>query len=982
MKKRTKLLISYLLLFPALSMQVASANQPDAAPATNFADFAAYVEELPADRTELAEMALDRLEEFSDNVDEGGFIRGNVNRPFPQAEYTEFARDRRLPQNFDRAPGTNAGINPDFTAQEQMDFDTLTRFNNILFAFVVDPDPETRYDPDNFRMVLSMPRHSWVTFEGEGAEPDPVHGNLIGVRHMGIMVCESQGFGMLMLPFMAGAEDMMVPDIRASRGGTGTGANAFMERTVTLGQNLFNNLPEGLQEALRDRYGADTDSVDIQFYFDAMFRTVRQFPSFEINRETGTIPHPRTPNPDPELYRRTYLMSWEISTGIPGIHDNNPANMSSADWVEGHRPTPGHTWGLGNANASFNWFLQHGQPFYDARYLNQSHSIATDGNMDIILGLINADAQWGGGGRGGLNFNDEQVTGDDTVGYLYWAQGMLEDFWLTVVDRTEQAHIDNGWEGNYHLRIGNWSIHEDAYFNDLGVWMSNAGRGSDQMLHHLRIFAEVDQNNDWDRVIQSSYEMQRQLVLLRYDQDRPAVNGNASIGREGFGGVNGLQPDFAYFNRDTGQWNPAPTTAGGWLEGNRDGTFSWNNVRVPWRLGSDMLMTGRNEIDSLVLGSMHSHMHSVFPNFTGIRSSLLDGRPVSPSSGTGNGFWSVFTIAATMDGDDVNIGTTEAERQDWADLAWSHTRRQAQGNNFYADYFQVLAMIVASGNYWSPVETAITPAHYNAVHVRNGYGSGLFAPGTEIELTARTPEGQMVDQWHLPEGVELVEGTIYSQNITVTVPDRDVIINVTFTDEMILGLRAFNNGNSDNASLAAAGNMRIWFQLNGDNHLKPYGDLTFTVVQPNGECGMEFVTVNRIWDNMDYTNFITVQKDGADWSTMVLTVTWRDQVVELNLYNDLFEEYVPVTEVSREVTAAVELVVTRQNGNQNLYTFTVTEITEITFSDGTVETEVNILPVVELELANNFRGEVEIHGYTIYVRVQGNTDVRDLRIID
>ena len=219
------------------------------------------------------------------------FTLGNVNRPFPQSGSNPLPRKRRLPTNFAAAPGDNPGIQPSLTAQEQMDFDTLTRFNNILFAFVVDPDPETRYDPDNFRMVLAMPRHSWVTIDPTGAT-HPIHGNMAGVRHMGIMVCESQGFGMLMLPLMAGSEGEIVPDISVNRGGTGTGAGAFPARTVTLGQNLFNNLPEGLQDALRDRYGEETDSVDIQFYFDAMFRTVRQFPSFEI-LEDGTVPYPR-----------------------------------------------------------------------------------------------------------------------------------------------------------------------------------------------------------------------------------------------------------------------------------------------------------------------------------------------------------------------------------------------------------------------------------------------------------------------------------------------------------------------------------------------------------------------------------------------------------------------------------------------------------------------------------------------------------------
>ena len=714
-----------------------------------------------------------------------------INRPFPQSANpaNAYAIPRILPDNFAAAPGNNPGINTALTPQQQMDFDTLVRFNNILFAFVVDPDPETRYDPDNFRMVLAMPRHSWVTIEPTGST-HPTHGNIAGVRHMGIMVCESQGFGMLMLPFMAGAEDMLVPDISINRGGTGTGANAFnMNNPVTLGQNLFNNLPGGLQDALRERYGPTTNSVDIQFYFDAMFRTVRQWPSFEINRETGRIPDPRTPEADPAHYRRTYLMSWEISTGIPGI--DSPTGWGVANWIDGYRtaadgPVGG---GIGGANASFNWFLEFGQPFYDARRINQSHSIATDGNMDIILGLINADAQWGGGGRGGLDTRMQQVAPGQTVPYMYWAQGMLEDFWLTVVDHTQEEHLENGWTGNYHLRVGNWSIHEDAYFNDLGVWMSNATRGSDHMFHHLRVFDEIDTRNDWNKVIEASYEAQRQLALLRYDQERPDWNGNQSAGFPGFGGVNGILPDFAYLNRDAGTWHPAPTTGGGWLEGNSDGTYSWNNVRVPWRFGTDLFMTGRNDVDTLILGNLHRHVNSVWPNFTGIRSMLLDGRGQAPASGTGVGFWSTFTLAAMMNHDAVAISDDPAERQAWANLAWSHARRQAQANNFYADYFKVLSMITASGNYWSAAATPRTPLSHRSLTVRNGYGSGLNPPNDPVQIEARIVPGQMFDRWEIPPGAAFVPGSTARTRITsIVMPNRDIVVSAVYRPADVLSI--------------------------------------------------------------------------------------------------------------------------------------------------------------------------------------------------
>jgi len=375
--------------------------------------------------------------------------------------------------------------------------------------------------------------------------------------------------------------------------------------------------------------------------------------------------------------------------------------------------------------------------------------------MDIIMGLIFAHYQWGGGGTGGIDFDFNQVSAGENVGYLYWSLGMMQDFWYTVVDRTEQAHLDMGWEGNYHLRVGNWSIHEDAYFNDLGVWMSNATRASDHIFHHLRTFDYLDPVNDWGQVIEATYEAQRQLALLRYPD------------------VNGILPDFSYLDRDAGTWHPAPTTDGGWLEGNSDGTYSWNNLRVPWRFGTDLMTSNRNAIDNLILGNLHQHVNATWPNFTGIRSMTLDGVGASPASGTGVGFWSPFIVPGAMY-DDIGID------QDWFNLAWSHTRRQSQANNFYADYFKVLSMIVASGNYWTPVDVPVVPSHYRAIHVRNGYGSGIFAPGTAVELVARVLPGYRFDEWVLPEGVTVVEGTLHSSTLTVLVPNEEVIVSATF----------------------------------------------------------------------------------------------------------------------------------------------------------------------------------------------------------
>jgi len=104
----------------------------------------------------------------------------------------------------------------------------------------------------------------------------------------------------------------------------------------------------------------------------------------------------------------------------------------------------------------------------------------------------------------------------------------------------------------------------------------------------------------------------------------------------------------------------------------------------------------------------------------------------------------------------------------------------------------------------------------------------------------------------------------------------------------VFSLNAFNNGNDNNVSLANLGVIRIWTRLNGVNALVPYADLTVTAELPDGSCAMQFVRVNRIWNNLDYVNLIDVTKVGANWQTMDLTVRLGSQTVVLELINNRF----------------------------------------------------------------------------------------------
>ena len=139
-------------------------------------------------------------------------------------------------------------------------------------------------------------------------------------------------------------------------------------------------------------------------------------------------------------------------------------------------------------------------------------------------------------------------------------------------------------------------------------------------------------------------------------------------------------------------------------------------------------------------------------------------------------------------------------------------------------------------------------------------------------------------------GTYTILGTIGRVNPTDVFPNPQ---NLTAEIEVViapptLSLNIFNNGNSNNASLAQAGVIRMWTQLNGVNALVPYAGLEITAQLPNGDCAMEFVSINRIWNNLDYVNMIDVSKRPATWERIYFTATVFGQTVEVILINDEF----------------------------------------------------------------------------------------------
>ena len=282
-------------------------------------------------------------------------------------------------------------------------------------------------------------------------------------------------------------------------------------------------------------------------------------------------------------------------------------------------------------------------------------SCATDGDLDIAYALLLADKQWGSDGK---------------YDYYKYALAMIHDLWEFCIDvETETLAVSN-IAPNYHIKGGDWTNTRPHWAHGYGLTI-DITRTSDHMLDHLKVFKAVDPVHDWQKVIDSTYACITQLCLL---QNPPT----------------GILPDFATLDRKTKTWRPVPATGDIHWESPHDGQYSANACRTPWRLGTDYLLSGKTPIDSVCIKPLGKFLREAcggeFSKLTGYS---LDGKPNDdPASFFAN---PPLVLAAAL-GD-----------QEWLDNGWNYAKDLEWIDDQYGSYLNVLALIVISGNYWSPV---------------------------------------------------------------------------------------------------------------------------------------------------------------------------------------------------------------------------------------------------------------------------------------
>lgn len=265
---------------------------------------------------------------------------------------------------------------------------------------------------------------------------------------------------------------------------------------------------------------------------------------------------------------------------------------------------------------------------------------ATDGDLDMAYALLMADAQWGSGGE---------------FDYLAEARRIIRAIMRSAIHPSENVVL-----------LGDWTKDEPVY--------GRGTRTSDFMIQHFKDFAIAAGDPRWTTVVDSTQRVTQQLFA-------------------DFSPTTGLLPDFAY--KDGAGYRPADPD---FLESEFDGAYNWNASRVPWRVGTDYLLTGDDRTREQ-LSTMNDWVRSAAGGDpTAIAQGYqLDGRPLDEP--TDLAFAAPFTISAMVDGGD----------QAWLDALWDANTAEPV-TSYFGDSIRMLSLIVVSGNWWSPTGVGLPRA--------------------------------------------------------------------------------------------------------------------------------------------------------------------------------------------------------------------------------------------------------------------------------
>ncbi|HEY4324698.1 MAG TPA: glycosyl hydrolase family 8 [Mucilaginibacter sp.] len=273
-----------------------------------------------------------------------------------------------------------------------------------------------------------------------------------------------------------------------------------------------------------------------------------------------------------------------------------------------------------------------------AQFTNGKYSdttSATDGDMDIAYSLLLADKQWGS--KGLINYRAE-------------AKAMIAEIMEYEINhKTWSILLSDGIEKE-----------SDDFFDT---------RSSDFMPAHFKAFERVANDERWNNVINSNYQL---FNTLEKDYSPDA----------------GLVPDFIVnINKKA---KPAPPH---FLESRYDGCYNYNACRVPWRIATDYLLTGderskaiADKINHWIRETTDNDTYNISAGYT------LAGNDIKGRNFEALSFISPFAVSAMVD----------KKNQVWLNKVWDYmVAFKMEDFDYYDNTIKLFDMIIISGNYWA-----------------------------------------------------------------------------------------------------------------------------------------------------------------------------------------------------------------------------------------------------------------------------------------
>lgn len=267
-----------------------------------------------------------------------------------------------------------------------------------------------------------------------------------------------------------------------------------------------------------------------------------------------------------------------------------------------------------------------------------------------------------------VNGSDSATDGDISIAYALlladkqWGSTGTYNYKQLAITRINAIKAAEMDPKTYLPTLGDWNTPGDSHYNST--------RPSDLMIDHFRAFKTATNDPFWD----SAAAAAGNLIAQQQSKYAPST---------------GLIADFVVNTNTTAA--PAPAN---FLEGSTDGQYSYNSVRVPWHLGTDAVVYG-----DAASKAAAQKITAWFRAKTGDDpSKIVSGYKLDGTA-----------VVNYLDPEFVAMlgpaAMGNAANQAWLDKIWNYTVTQSQGsaaNSYYSASLMLQAMIVMSGNYWTP----------------------------------------------------------------------------------------------------------------------------------------------------------------------------------------------------------------------------------------------------------------------------------------